>query len=435
MTRRKVIDGIIAVVIAIALWAYVINVVNPPDTKTIRDIPVSIYGTETLSRAKLAIAGEPDYTVDVVVGGSRAELVGITADNITASADISALTAGQNYINVSVSIPDNLTLEDVRSQKIQVYVDEMVIEEKPLHIVYGAAADGYEPTILRYDSDFVSVSGAKSLVDMVSEVRVDLDVTELAIDAPRTQRLEGLPLDAEGNIVNAVKLPTEGIGVTAVIYPLKTVPLEVTTMGFPAYHSSIRSIEAPDTITIKGSTSRLESIYNIMAQALEVDGLLEDTTFDLVPKFPTNVYPADNCRELTASVSLSNVGVRSFSYSLSELEIDGMSEENELVIEDGSDVRITVTAHATLSVLDQLRKSEVKPLIDLNFLDPGEHDVAVESTYQNGDVSFDFAPSILRINIVPPQPEEPEESELTEGTTPAAIEDGEDQPAEEPPAA
>ena len=119
MTKSKTINIIISVLISILLWIYVINVVNPPATETIREIPVQLSGLDSLEAGHLTIAGDGYYTVDVTVSAPRAELAGISQKDITASASLLGLTAGQNYINVNVSVPDNITLDDVRSQKIQ----------------------------------------------------------------------------------------------------------------------------------------------------------------------------------------------------------------------------------------------------------------------------------------------------------------------------
>ncbi|MBQ4371734.1 MAG: hypothetical protein II803_04910, partial [Firmicutes bacterium] len=122
MSRSKTLNIIISVLASVLLWIYVINVVNPPSTMTVKDIPVQLEGLENLEAGHLTIAGDGSYTVDVTLSASRAELAGISEKDIRATASLAGLSAGQNYINVSVKAPDSVTIDDIRSQKIQVYI-------------------------------------------------------------------------------------------------------------------------------------------------------------------------------------------------------------------------------------------------------------------------------------------------------------------------
>ncbi|MBR3748612.1 MAG: hypothetical protein IKN28_01940, partial [Firmicutes bacterium] len=125
MERREIIDRIIAVAIAIGLWFYVISVVNPPTTVLVRQVPVTLLNQEYLDESKLAIAGDGKYTVDVLLSGKRKDLI-LTPEDLTATSDLSGLIPGQNYITVKVTSPGNTTVQEIRMEKIQVYVDELV---------------------------------------------------------------------------------------------------------------------------------------------------------------------------------------------------------------------------------------------------------------------------------------------------------------------
>ena len=71
MNRDEIINRVAAIVLAIVLWVYVISVVNPPTTVTVRQVPVTLLNQEYLDDSKLAIAGDGKYTVDVDLSGKR----------------------------------------------------------------------------------------------------------------------------------------------------------------------------------------------------------------------------------------------------------------------------------------------------------------------------------------------------------------------------
>ncbi|MBR5981545.1 MAG: hypothetical protein IK035_06005, partial [Firmicutes bacterium] len=181
MERREIIDRIIAAAIAIGLWFYVISVVNPPTTVTIRQVPVTLLNEDYLSESKLAIAGDGNYTVDVELSGKRKDLI-LTPADLTATADLNGLIPGQNYITVKVTSPGNTTVEEIRTEKIQVYIDELVASEKPVELSILNVPAGTELSAVELDYDTISVSGAKSLVDMVDRILVTVDAADMAVD-------------------------------------------------------------------------------------------------------------------------------------------------------------------------------------------------------------------------------------------------------------
>ena len=63
----RTISIIISIIIALLLWSYVIIQVNPTKEETIARVPVQLLNVQSLTVRQLAIAGDGEYTVDVVV--------------------------------------------------------------------------------------------------------------------------------------------------------------------------------------------------------------------------------------------------------------------------------------------------------------------------------------------------------------------------------
>jgi hypothetical protein len=62
MLKSNTANKIISVIIAILLWTYVIGMVDPTKTTTIRDVPVQLLNEDSLTSKGLALSGEMDYT-------------------------------------------------------------------------------------------------------------------------------------------------------------------------------------------------------------------------------------------------------------------------------------------------------------------------------------------------------------------------------------
>ena len=56
--NRKVFNIILAIVLAVGVWLYVINVENPTGTVPIRDIPVSLVGEDSLAERGLMVTDQ-----------------------------------------------------------------------------------------------------------------------------------------------------------------------------------------------------------------------------------------------------------------------------------------------------------------------------------------------------------------------------------------
>ncbi|MBR0130894.1 MAG: hypothetical protein IJM08_06295 [Firmicutes bacterium] len=416
MEQRKIIDIFISVILAILLWSYVINVVNPPQSTTVRDLEVQLQGIELLRSNGFTIAGDGNYTVDITVSAPRNELAGISAANFSATASVANLSAGQNYITVNVSGPDNLTIEDIRSQKIQVYVDELVTEEKPLSIAYNEPSGDFEVTVLDKEYDLVEVRGAKSLVDMVTQVRVDVDVTQLEIDIPQTENLLGIALDKEGNIISNVEITDSSIAVTSVLYKIKNVPFRVTYSGAPGLGSNVENFTYPTRINIKGPADILEEIQVVNGKPLNIEGITQDSNYKVEPILPSNIYLANSSQNLWAQVVILHTGEISFNYTLGEMKIIGLPEDWTLEYGD-EELLINVSAKGDLDAIRTLNAEDLQPLMDLTGYESGTQTVSLGTVDKYEGVALTVSPKIIVVRIVSPydlENEDQTEEEQTE---------------------
>ncbi len=409
--RLKIIDIILPIVIAIGLWSYVINVVNPPMTETIRDVPIQILGLESLQSTRLTIAGDGEYTCDVSVKGARSDITGLKADDIYASVNLAGLSAGQNNVNVSVTAPANITIEDVRSQKIQVYIDELVTEQKPINVVHADIDGEYEVTIITQEADNLLVTGAKSLVSMIDEIRIDLDVNALAVDDSTTLRLAGKPLDSEGNLVKNVKMSRDQIYITASIYQLYDVRLDVNYEGTPGLGAQLSRVDLPATLRVKGRGSVIRSIKAISTDKINIDGITDDVTVDVNYHLPENVYLAEDTEQPVASFTLIHTGEISFSYGKDEILIKNVPEDC-LEYSLAEDTLVSVTAKGDLSVIRKLEAKDLQPSLDLSELVSGENRMWFSTSFSYSKVTVRIRPSMVTVNAVmeeeelPPEPAE-----------------------------
>ena len=149
MLKNKSFVKMISVVLAVVLWAYVIGEVNPTVKKTVSDIPVELTNTETLEERGLALQGDEEYFAAVVVEGARSELNELKAADIHVTADMYGYEKGENHVSLDVTLPDGISLEELKTPEITVTLETLETKSLPVTVVFtGESGDNLEPSYL-----------------------------------------------------------------------------------------------------------------------------------------------------------------------------------------------------------------------------------------------------------------------------------------------
>ena len=98
MKRSKLLMILIALASSVALWLYVVTVVNPEDTITLYNIPVNFVGEDVLmDDQNLMITQGADATVTLKFNGKRSELKNLDQENVAVTVDVSKITKAGTY--------------------------------------------------------------------------------------------------------------------------------------------------------------------------------------------------------------------------------------------------------------------------------------------------------------------------------------------------
>lgn len=102
---------IISFLSAIALWMYVMAVVDPEETKGFEDIPVSISNMSDLKDKNLVIYPDEKLTADVYIKGSLSKVQSVKKEDIHVYGTIEDPIQGQKEVYLKANIPQGVTLE------------------------------------------------------------------------------------------------------------------------------------------------------------------------------------------------------------------------------------------------------------------------------------------------------------------------------------
>lgn len=298
--RSNTVLKILSLLLAIALWAFVLGEVNPTVKKTIHGVPVEFTSVDTLEDRELAMVTQEGYTVDIVIEGARSDVGQLEISDIQATADLYGYDEeGENQVSVDVVLPSKLSLEEVKTPDITVVLEELVSVSKPVTVEFtGKTADKTEATAVEVAPSEVEVKGAKSVVNRVDTVKVKIDSEELTEEVEVFNIVPSAYTKNDKPVKN-VSISANKVEVEAVLYHTKTVDLKVKTTGTS---NNDAKVTIPDEITIKGTAESLARITSIATDYVDISEITENTVLPIDLMLPYGVEIADISKDIGVKI-------------------------------------------------------------------------------------------------------------------------------------
>ena len=387
---------IISVLIAICLWAYVIEAVNPMKTQTFNDVPVQLLNEDSLTSKGLALSGEATYTVDVEVEGKRSDLAKLNASEIVANADLFGYSIGKNYIPVTLSAPDGITILQSNPSKINVVIEELLEVAKPIKVSFiGQFEDGIEAGQITTMPEEIQVTGAKSEVNAVAYVKAEVNTSKLTAESGTIQA-KAVAVNSAGDVVKNVRLSSSYVDVTARLSEIKEVPLAVNVTGEVAPIYEVTNLNVPDSVKIKGTKEELAAITGLTAAAIDITTASSTSKIPLDIPLPDGVEFAEGYENLSIDITIKPIATKQFTYTADEILLEGVDGASDITI---TTPQITVTASGSEEVIAGLTKEDLQPYVtlDAEALISAEAKVEVRYDKTLGHITVD--PETIRITL------------------------------------
>lgn len=394
MLKSKRINMILALIVAIVLWAYVLGEVNPESTVTVRDVPITFTNQDVLEASGLTLLSSNHDSVNISISGQRTAITKVKQSDFSVTADVEALSLGENTVRLNITGPDDVKIENVSIEKISVIIDQRVTEEKEVSVqVNGEVDSEKEPHIVEVSKESVNVTGAKTLVDKVAGVNAILDVGDVEGNL-KTLEAELVPVDSQGIRVENVSLDSKKVSVTAVMLNKKTVHLEVPVIN-EDYGDVERSVSLPKTIVIKGTEEDLKDISSITCRTLDLSDVNESTTIAVEPILPEGIQISDESAGLSVRVTVKSMSKAEFNFDEKDIDILNKDDEFEYKI---NNINFKVEAAGKESVISSLTAADFTVSADVRGLGRGTHTVTLTVTCSKGTSSVKA--SIDKVEII-----------------------------------
>ena len=392
MFNNKIANVILAFIISIGLWCYVVYAVNPVQKETFRDIPVQFVNEDVLNERGLAIANDTDITVDATVEGSRKVLAAMDSGSFTATADVSQCIAGTNSVAVDIRVNKNASLASDSTVTVQINVEQLVTESRAVKVKYtGEAGSSREVEADLTGDKAVNISGAESLVAKVAYVAADVDISKIeSTDQIMTAKLE--PVDRSDNTVDNITLSQDTAEIKASLYHAKKVPLTVNITGDPPTGYRYEGIKNEDTVVLRGSEAALSDITSVSTEYIDISRFTATTEVKLTLVLPDGVELSSKQKSPTAEIYIEGEATSSISIKSSSINIRNLDDSSY-------DAKI-ISGNVSISVAgsDSAAESDFTLSINVKGLAAGEHEVPLTVRYK-GSGTVTSAPDTVTVRI------------------------------------
>lgn len=238
--RNRLTYMILSVVIAITAWALVAFANNPDISKTFYNLDVVIKGNQSLKSRELIVINEDDINnLSVKLSGKRRDLIE-AIDKTVVEVDVSDISGPGVYnLRGSVILPNSrISIEKTMFETIPITVDEYITADIPVHIVQSGNIAGkiVQPVP---ESETVSILGAKSELELISEAVVNINVAELSESGELKYEIYLSGGDGE-ELSNLKTVTKPDITVNNIIYDYKELPVK------PVLHETLKNIHEID---------------------------------------------------------------------------------------------------------------------------------------------------------------------------------------------
>lgn len=379
--KSKILTALLAALIAIALWFYVITVERPESENTFYYVPVVLDGENVLQDRGMMITSDTDLTVTLKLSGKRSDLNKLKSSDIAAVVDLSRITeAGEKKLSYSVSIPGGSNLDVVSRQpeNIALTVTEWAVKEIPVVLTYeGRVPEGYyvdrQSASLEFET--VTVTGPKAMISQIEQAKVTLNLNDRIESISESLRYalcdeQGKPIED----VSSVTTDRGEVRVTVSIQQLKELNLIYNVVDGGGLTAADVTVTADyTTVTVAGSTAALAELNEINLGTVDLAEIPESTELVLSIKLPEGVTNQSGFTVVHLKVELPELETRT--YSISQFRTINVPEG--LVAQIYTQF-LEVKIRGRGPILDRIQPEHITAVVDLTGEAAGVFSLPVE---------------------------------------------------------
>ncbi len=391
--KSKILSIIFSAVVAFGLWLYVVTVVSPGSEETFYNVQVQLQNEPILEERGLMITSDIP-TVNLKLSGNRTDLNKLDSNNITVFVNVATIeAAGTHQLTYTVSYPGTVNGSDISRTGQSTNIIPLTVEKritKSVDVVaeyIGSVPEGFiadkENAVLDYEK--VEVSGPESVIDKISQARIQVDLTDKNVTVMGQYAYE--LCDAKGDPVDGKRVTTnvEAVNLTVKIQRVKALDLKVETVyGGGATQSNTEIAISHSSIYVSGSDALLEDLEVLELGTINLGEITEDCVLTFPVTLPEGVTNESGVTEVTVEVKFSDLKVKSLNITKIQainvpagMEVEMFTQMLQITVRGPSLLIDAITENDVTVTVDftgaQVGNIKVRPTIEFTstFVDAG----------------------------------------------------------------
>lgn len=295
--NRKIFQVVLAIVIAVVLWLYVISVENPTGTSLLRDVPVQIQGEEILEENDLMVTDLSKDTVTLRLFGRKKTLMKISRKNVSFTVDVSSITEAGDWtltgrLNYPVNVSgDSVTVSRYEDLKVTVTVEPRTSRTIPVRGEFiGTEAEGYQTGTVSVFPDTLTLTGPEETLEKISYALAQVEEDELS--SSLTEQSSFILMTADGLPADVANVTTDvsAVQVTVPVRKVAQVPLTVDLIsGGGATEEDVTCTITPASITLVAEREDEELPEFISLGEIDLGDVFDGASYYLPIEIPDDV--------------------------------------------------------------------------------------------------------------------------------------------------
>ena len=390
---------VMSLLFAIILWMLVVNVDDPVDEETFRNVPVQVLHEEIFTtKASTYSILDGNETVSVTVRARRKVLSDVRSSDITVTADI------RNRVSNSLSdatLPTDVEIKGFEGDYVEAYTNPRNIQieiepsaQKDFTISVKTNVtprDGNTLGKLVADPKMIRLGGAESQINRVKKVVAEAQVSGLSKSQSVVAELKLLDADDE-EIDPALfenNLGSEGLKVDVEILKTKDIPIKVEDDDInPASGYSIGKVTCvPQLVKVAGEEDKIKELEEIVipAEALKLEDIssTQEVSVDLTKFLPDGIVLEDTTADtVIVTVPVEKYGTKVFTIPSNNIVLEKVAGGLKPTVAALENIEIHVMGSD-----EALEKMTEAPSVYVNmepYTTPGTYTVPIEAELPEG---------------------------------------------------
>ncbi len=298
-------------------------------------------------------------------------LARLTTSDFRVEVDLGGLRDGSAELVVVARVTSNLEVDIVQVQRPLVTVELEPSATKQVPVVanvVGEVEQGFRLSSIDLDPGVVRVTGAVSLVELITTAVAEINLDELQASVDRQVFLtvqDSRGVDIRGVLIEPIMIDIKvTITQQEVTLPLSVIPDVQGSVadGFNIVEISVR----PSVVSVQGAIEAIRGLTTLKTEPINVDGLSADVTLTVELRLPSGIQVEPESVTVVLSISATQgeiaLTVAPRVTGLGEGLTENLQTSSLLLILAGD-----------LPTLKELNASSVSATVDVTDLEPGVH--------------------------------------------------------------